>query len=129
MQILCSSRKLASFVRHVCHQHTNIINFNTIDTQQTSRVDKCSTNTVICQDSCHSQHYTNIMQEAKKAEKCCVNTNTISKFKSKDKSTVIDNEPNRINYLLPHPRQDKDKKVSAEIMHQLRRDFNHSKRN
>ena len=46
------------------------INFNTIVTKETNKADKCSTNTVIHQDSRHQQHYTNIMQEANRAEKC-----------------------------------------------------------
>ena len=73
-------------------------------------------NTIICKDSRHGQHYTNIMQEADRVKKCCVNTDTISKFKNKDKSMVIDNEPKTINYFLPSPSQDNDKRVSAEIM-------------
>ena len=99
------------------------INFNTINTQETSRVHKCSTKTVICQDSMHGHHYTNIMQEADRAEQCCVSTDTISKFKNKDKSMVIDNEPNKIKYFLPSPSQDNNKRVSVEIRQQLQRDF------
>ena len=36
---------------------------------------------------------------------------------------VIDNEPNKIYYFLPGPSQDNNKRVSAEIMQQLQRDF------
>ena len=40
------------------------INCNTIYTQDAGRADKCSTNTMNCQDSVCEQHYTNMMQEA-----------------------------------------------------------------
>ena len=36
---------------------------------------------------------------------------------------VTDNEPSKINYFLPGPSQDNDKKVSSGIMQQLQRDF------
>ena len=36
---------------------------------------------------------------------------------------VIDKEPNTINYFLPGPNQDNDKRVSAEITEQPQRDF------
>ena len=36
---------------------------------------------------------------------------------------VADKEPNTINYFLPRHNQDNDKRVSAEISHQLWRDF------
>ena len=36
---------------------------------------------------------------------------------------VIDKEPNTINYFLPGPAQDNDKRVSAEITQQLQRYF------
>ena len=32
-------------------------------------------------------------------------------------------KPNKINYFLPGPSQDNDKRVSAEIIQQLQRDF------
>ena len=44
------------------------INFHAVDTQETNRADKCSTNTAIYQDPRHGQQYTNIMQEANRAE-------------------------------------------------------------
>ena len=56
---------------------------------------------------------------SQQSHKCCVNTDTISKFKNKDKSVVIDNEPNNIYYFLPGPSQDNDKGVSAKITQQL----------
>ena len=46
-----------------------------------------------------------------------------SKSDNKDKLMVLDKEPNAINYFLPGPSQDNDKKVSAEIIQQLQRDF------
>ena len=55
------------------------INFNTRDTQENDKDNKFSTNTAICLDSRHGQNYTNIMQEADRAKKYCVNTDSISK--------------------------------------------------
>ena len=86
----------------------------------------CSTNTAIHQNSRHVQHYTNMIQDADRAKKCYVNTESISEFKNKDKPMVIDKEPNIINYFLPDPNQDNDqrvKRVSAEITQQLQRDL------
>ena len=71
------------------------------------RTNKCSTNAAIYQDSRHGQDYTNIMQEADRAGKCKVNTDIISKFKNKDKSMGIDNEPKEISDFL---------QVQAKIM-------------
>ena len=50
-----------------------------------------------------------MMQEADRAEKCCSNTDSISKFDHEDKPTVIDKEHNTINYFLPGPNQDNHK--------------------
>ena len=100
------------------------INLNTICTPETDRVDECSKNTTIHQDLRHGQHYTNIMLESNRAKECCVNTNTISKFKNKDKSAVIDNKPNKGNYFLSGPSQENYMRISAEITEQLQRDFN-----
>ena len=63
----------------------NIItmNFNTTDTQETDKSNKCCTNIAICQDSRHGKHYTNILQEVERAEKCHINTDTISNSKIK----------------------------------------------
>ena len=36
---------------------------------------------------------------------------------------VIENENSKINYFLPGPNQDNDKRASAEITLQLQRDF------
>ena len=44
------------------------INCNTIDTQETDRANNCSTNTAIYQGSRQEQHYTDMMQEADRAE-------------------------------------------------------------
>ena len=48
-----------------------------------------------------------------------------SKFDNKDKPMFIDKEPNTINYFLPGPNVDNDKRVSVEITQQLQRDFKH----
>ena len=79
------------------------INCNTIDTQETDRGSNCSTNTPICLGSRHEQHYINMMQQANRTEECCANTDIISIFDNKDNPTVIDKEPNPINYFLPGP--------------------------
>ena len=67
-----------------------LLTCNTTNTQETVRVNNCSTNTAICQGSRHEQHYTNTMQEADRAEKCYANTDNMSKFDNKDKPMVID---------------------------------------
>ena len=85
------------------------INCNTIDTQATDRGNNYRKNTTICQNSSHEQHYTNIMQEAERVEKCYANTHSISKIDNKDTSIVIDKKLNTINYFLPGPNQDNDK--------------------
>ena len=64
-----------------------------------------------------------MMHEANRAEKYYANTEGISKFYTKDNSMVIDKEPNTINYFLPGPNQDNDKRVSAKITQQLQRYF------
>ena len=48
---------------------------------------------------------------------------SFQKIDNKDKPTVIDKEPNTINYFLLDPNQDNDKKASAEITQQVQRDF------
>ena len=60
----------------------NIINIKctTIDPHETDRANNCSTNTALCQDSRYKQHYTNMVQEADRAEKCNENTDSISKI-------------------------------------------------
>ena len=63
-----------------------------------------------------------MMQEADRAEKCYVNTESISKNDSKDRPMVIDKEPNKINYFLPGPNQNNERE-SAEIIQQLQKDF------
>ena len=63
------------------------------------------------------------MQEADGAEKCYINTVSISKFDNKDKPMVIDKGPSTINYFLPSPNQVNDKRVSMEVTQQLQRDF------
>ena len=91
--------------------------------QEVYRANKCSTNTVNCQDSRCEQHYTKMMQAVGKPPKCHTNTDSNSKSKNKDKPKVIDNENSKINNFLPGPKQNDDKRVSAEITQQLQRDF------
>ena len=63
----------------------------------------------------HKQHYTNMMQEVDRDEECYANTDSISKFDNEEKPMAIHKEPNTINYFLPGPNQDNDKRASAEI--------------
>ena len=99
------------------------INCNSIVTHETGKANDFSTNTAICQGSRHKQHYTNIMLEADRAEKCKAKTGSISKFDNKDKPTVTDKESNTMNNFLPCLNQDNDKRMTAEITQQLQRDF------
>ena len=85
------------------------INCNTIDTQETDRAINCIMNTAICEGSRHDQHNTNMMQQADRAEKCYVNTDSISKFDNKDKAIINNKESTTINYFLPGYNQDNDK--------------------
>ena len=59
------------------------------------------------------------MQGTDRARKCYANTDSISKLENKIKPMVIDKEPDTINYFLPGPNQDNNKKVIAEITQQL----------
>ena len=95
------------------------VNCNTIVTHGADSTDNWSTNTAICQTSGKMKHYTNIMQEADRAEKRYSNTDSISKFENKDKPMVSDKEPNTTNYILPGPNRDNDKRVSDETTQQL----------
>ena len=99
------------------------INCNTIDTDGKDSADNCSTNTAIHHSYKHVQHYTNMMQDVDRAEKSCTNIDAISKFKNKDKTMIINKEPNTISYFLPGSNQDNDKRVSAEITQQLQKEF------
>ena len=63
------------------------------------------------------------MQTADRPKKCYTSTNRNSKSENKDKPTVTDNENSKINYFLPGPNQNNDKRVSAEITLQLQKDF------
>ena len=60
-------------------------------------------------------------QETGATEKCCTNTDSIFKFENKDKAMVTDND--NIEYFLPGPNSNIDKKVSTEITQQLQREF------
>ena len=79
------------------------INCNTIYTHGNDNADNWSTNTAICQNSKHVQHYTNIIQDMDRAKKSCANIDATSKFENKDKPMVIDKETNTIGYFLPCP--------------------------
>ena len=50
-------------------------------------------------------------------EKCCTNTERISKFENKEKPMVADNDS--LNYFLPGPNGDNNKRLSAEITQQM----------
>ena len=76
------------------------INCNTMDTQEVYRANKCSINTGNCQGSRYEQHYTNMMQEAERPQKCYTNTDNISNSDTKDGQMVIDDKNNKINYFL-----------------------------
>ena len=52
---------------------------------------------------------------------CCTNTDNILKFESKDKQMV--NDIDNIEYLLPGPNSNIDKRVSTEITEQLQGEF------
>ena len=79
------------------------LNCNTVHTQEIDRASNCRTSTAICQGSRPEQHYTNMIQEANKAEKCYANKDNILKFDNKVKPMGIDKEPNTINYFLVGP--------------------------
>ena len=114
MQIVCSSRNGQALLGMPDMDTLNNIqmNCNTKHTQETDRASNCSTNTAICQGSRHEQHYTNMLQEAEWAKKYYANTDSLSKFDSKDKSAVTDKGTNTNNFL-PGPNQDNNKRVSV----------------
>ena len=58
---------------------------------------------------------TNKTQEAVRAEKCNLNTTGIPISKSKDMTTVTDNNDAKINYFIPGTQQEAEKRASAEI--------------
>ena len=64
-----------------------------------------------------------MMQAAGRPKRYHKNTDSISKSNNKDKPIVTDNENSKLNYFLPGPNKDNDKKWSAEITQQLQRDF------
>ena len=88
------------------------INSNKIDAQDSDRTDKCRTSTTNCMGSRFNQHYTNMMKETDRPQKYYTNN---SKSNNKDKLMAIDNKNSKINYFLPGPSQDNDKRLSIEI--------------
>ena len=95
------------------------INVNTIDVRDGSCTDNCCTNKAIPQSPWHEQQYANMTQATDRAEKCYTNTDSISKSDNPDKLMVDNKLSNTIDYFLPGPNWDIDKKVSAEITQQL----------
>ena len=91
----------------------DIINCKTTDTQVVDRAAECNTNTAKCQGSRCKQHYTTLMSEAGRPKRYYTNTDNISKSNKKDKPMVTDNVNSQINYYLPGPNQDNEKKMSA----------------
>ena len=98
-----------------------IINCNTLDMKEVERTENRKTNTDIRQEPTSEKHYVNIRQEAGTTEKCCTNTDSILNFENKDKATVTDND--NIEYFIAGPNWNINKRVSAEISHQLQREF------
>ena len=52
-------------------------------------------------------------QQVDTPEKCCTNTDRISKFENNNKPTATDNDP--VNYFLVFPNRGNDKRGSTEI--------------
>ena len=71
----------------------------------------------------HEQQYPNMIQETDKANKFYTNTDSSSKSDNTDKQKVENKLYNTIDYFLPGPSHDNDKRVSAKITQQLQRDF------
>ena len=97
------------------------INVKTIDTEDGRGSDNCCTNKAIPQSTWHEQQYKNTMQETDRTEKCY--KNIISKFNNTDKPTVNNKLSNTKDYFLLGPNLNSGKRASAEITHQLPRDF------
>ena len=93
-----------------------------MDTREAKRANKCNTNTANCQGSGYKQHYTNTDAGSWKTQ-IMLHKDSNSKSDNKDKSMVIDNENSRINYILPGPIQDNEKRASSEITQKLQRGF------
>ena len=96
----------------------NIININiySIGTEQAGDCDNCYTSKPTAQRE-------DTKQETNRAEKCYTNADSISKSNSKDKPTVNNQLSNMVDYFIPEPNYDNDKKKSAGITEQLQRDF------
>ena len=71
--------------------------------------------TADCQGSRCQQHHKNMMQETDIHKKFYKNTDSNSSSGNKDKSMVINNENSKINYFLPGPNQDNDKRMCTDI--------------
>ena len=96
----------------------NIININidSIGTEHSGDTDNCCTNKATFQS-------TNMMQETGRAKKFYTNTDSISKSDNTDKLMVNNKLSNAIDYFLPGPNCDNDKRVSTEITQQFQRDL------
>ena len=96
----------------------NIININihSIGTEHNGGNDNCCTNKA-------AAHSSDMVQETNRAEKCYINTDSILKSDNTDKPMVNNKLSNTIDYFLPGPSYDSDKKTSAEITQQLQIDF------
>ena len=77
------------------------INCNTIGTREADITNKCSAITANCQGSCCEQHYTNMIQEAARPQKCYTNIDSMSKSNNKDKPMVNNQLSNTVEYFLP----------------------------
>ena len=83
---------------------------------------KGHTNTANGYGSACEQYYTNTRQEADRPEKCYTNTDRSLNSKSNHIDKPMTNS-NKINYFLPGPKQENDKRVSSEITQQIQRYF------
>ena len=97
-----------------------IINCNIIDMKEVDGTENCKTNTDNSQEPTSEQHYVNMKQETGTTEEYCTNTDSILEFENKNEPMVTDN--GNIEYFLPGPNSNIDKRVSAEIT-QLHREF------
>ena len=76
------------------------INCNTIQMKKAESPENCKTN---------------MSQKIDATEEYYTNTDNISKFEDEEKPMVTDNGNNNIEYFLPGPNSDNDKRVRAEI--------------
>ena len=125
MQICCTVRKWASFVRLAWHQQPTHYNYKLQHNRYTENWQskymeyKHSHLPGFKTWAALHKHYAGSWQSWKML---CKHINH-SKFKNKVKSKVIDNKLNTVNYFPPGPSQYNDKRLSVKIMQQLQRDF------